>query len=143
MRNLFPYVLLLLGCKGLPQKAATDPGARSTDCRLRVCDPGMNGKAPDLLPLDDGAALDGGAPAPDLGGGAGDLAGEEPAASDLAIAPDLAKPPAPVGISDYSSHAPGAVTLPVGDVVGAPGFVSGTKGVDGGAVRLTGEYRTA
>ncbi|WP_444664609.1 phosphoribosylformylglycinamidine cyclo-ligase [Cellulomonas sp. CW35] len=28
------------------------------------------------------------------------------------------------------------------DVVGAPGFVSGTKGVEGGAVSLTGEYRT-
>ncbi len=27
------------------------------------------------------------------------------------------------------------------DVVGAPGFVSGTKGVEGGAVSLTGEYR--
>ena len=29
------------------------------------------------------------------------------------------------------------------DVPGTPGFVSGTKGVEGGAVRLTGEYRTA
>ncbi|UJP41474.1 phosphoribosylformylglycinamidine cyclo-ligase [Cellulomonas palmilytica] len=28
------------------------------------------------------------------------------------------------------------------DVVGAPGFVTGTKGVEGGAVNLTGEYRT-
>ena len=32
---------------------------------------------------------------------------------------------------------------PARDVVGAPGFVSGTKGVAGGAVRLTGEYRVS
>ena len=31
---------------------------------------------------------------------------------------------------------------PSRDVPGAPGFVSGTKGVAGGAVRLTGKYRT-
>lgn len=30
---------------------------------------------------------------------------------------------------------------PTTDVPGAPGFVAGTKGVDGGAVRLTGSYR--
>lgn len=32
---------------------------------------------------------------------------------------------------------------PVRDVPGAPGFVSGTKGVAGGAVQLHGQYRTA
>jgi len=32
---------------------------------------------------------------------------------------------------------------PARDVPGEPGFVAGTKGVDGGGVRLTGSYRTA